>query len=115
MDLEVLRAAGIGRDLALIFDFLVAAAEDFGENAETAFDMAERLVDIEAAMLDFGRVPHQGTLRAELGDGMRNVTEGRLVFYFVVNDGAETLRLLVVFFGGQDHRARVLLRFLTGH
>ncbi|MCB1359079.1 MAG: type II toxin-antitoxin system RelE/ParE family toxin, partial [Maritimibacter sp.] len=70
MALEVLRAAGVGRDLALIFDFVVAAAEDLGERAETAFDLAERrLVGIEAAMLYLGRVPHQGRLRAELGDG----------------------------------------------
>lgn len=69
MALEVLRAAGVGRDLALIFDFLVVAAEYFGESAETAFDMAERrLVEVEAAMLDLGKATHQGTLRRDLGN-----------------------------------------------
>lgn len=115
MAYEVLRAKDIDRDLSLIFDFLVAAAEDFGESAETAFDMAERrLVEIVAARLDLGRVPHQGTLRPHLGDGVRDVTKGRTVFYYVVDDDTETLRVLAVFFGGQHHQARILLRLLTG-
>ena len=50
---KVLRAAGVDRDLDLIFDFLVATAEGFGEPAASAFTLAEkRLADIERSMAD---------------------------------------------------------------
>ncbi|MDT8853471.1 type II toxin-antitoxin system RelE/ParE family toxin [Paracoccaceae bacterium Fryx2] len=111
---EVVRAADVDVDLELIFDFLVAAAEDFGESAEGAFQLAERrITEIEATIEDLGSAPHQGTLRPRLGDGVRNVTKGRAIYYFEVDDARKILRLLAVFFGGQDHDARILLRLLT--
>ncbi|WP_305969011.1 MULTISPECIES: type II toxin-antitoxin system RelE/ParE family toxin [unclassified Mameliella] len=113
MAYKVLRAADVAVDLDLIFDFLVAAAEAFGDDTATAFARAEeRLNQIEADMAGLGRVPHQGTLRPHLGDGIRNVTKGRAVYYFDVDDDRRILRVLAVFFGGQDHDARILLRLL---
>lgn len=111
---KVLRAAGVDRDLDLIFDFLVATAEGFGEPAASAFTLAEkRLADIERSMADLGAAPHQGTLRPHLGAGIRNVTKGRAIFYFDLDEVSETLRILAVFFGGQDHETRILLRLLS--
>ena len=52
----------------------------------------------------------QGTLRPELGDGIRNVTKHRAIFYFEVLE--EQIRVLAIFFGGQDHQGRMLLRIL---
>ena len=114
MAYEVVRAADVARDLDLIFDFLVAAAEDLGESEQRAFSRAEeRLTEIEAGMADLGRVPHQGTRRPQLGGGVRNVTKGRAIYYFDVDDVRRTVRILAVFFGGQDHEARILLRLLS--
>lgn len=114
MAYEVIRAAAVTLDLGLIFDFLVEAAEEFGENAETAFRRAEqRLDEIEANMDGLGDVPHQGTLRPNLGEGIRNVTKVRAVYYFEVDDDRQVVRVLAVFFGGQDHEARILLRLLN--
>lgn len=111
---DVLRAADIACDLDLIFDFLVSAAEAFGENEATAFSLAERhLGTIETNLEDLGKAPHQGTLRPRLGDGVRNVIKGRAIYYFDVDDTRQTLRVLAVFFGGQDHEARILLRLLS--
>lgn len=113
MAYEVIRTADVAHDLELIFDFLVAAAEDFGEDAETAFARAaQRLTEIEAGMEDLGRVPHQGTLRPHLGDGIRNVTKRRTVYYFDVDEARQIVRIFAVFFGGQDHEARILSRLL---
>jgi len=110
---EAVRSNGVDRDLELIFDFLMTAAEAFGEDAQSAFDRAEqRIAEIERVMHDLGRAPHQGTLRPDLGDGIRSVTKGRAVFYFDLDDGANVLRILAVFFGGQDHDAHMLLRLL---
>lgn len=114
MAYEVTRAAGIELDLELIFDFLFAAAREFGESEEAALQLAERrIAEIEAEMEELGKAPHQGTLRPHLGPMVRNVTKGRAIFYFDADEPRRTLRLLAVFFGGQDHEARFLLRLLT--
>tara|TARA_R100000322_G_scaffold97169_1_gene61174 strand:- start:10492 stop:10836 length:345 start_codon:yes stop_codon:yes gene_type:complete len=110
---KVVRATAVARDLSLIFDFLYQAAQDFGDEPDVAFDRAAtRIREIETAMEGLGAVPFQGTLRPELGPGLRSVTKGRAVFYFDADEKTETVRLLAVFYGGQDHRARMLVRLL---
>ncbi len=116
MGYEVVRGDGVDQDLDLIFDFLIAAAEQFGVDERSAFELAERrLSDIERAMHTLGQAPHQGTLRPHLGHGIRNVTKSRAVFYFDLDEGRKILRILAVFFGGQDHDSRILLRLLQAH
>ncbi|MEC7762001.1 MAG: type II toxin-antitoxin system RelE/ParE family toxin [Pseudomonadota bacterium] len=113
MAYRVVRAAGVAADLSLIFDFLFEAAVAFGETPGDAFARAEaRLREIEDALDSLGDVPFQGTLRPDLGAGIRNVTKGRAVYYFDIDERGETVRVLAVFFGGQDHVARMLVRLL---
>ncbi len=105
----------MARDLEGIFDFLFEAATGFGNPPDRAFETASaRLVEIEDDLQRLGRVPHQGTLRPHLGEGIRNVTKSRTVIYFEVDDSLERVRVLAVFHGGQDHDARILLKLLTG-
>ena len=59
-----------------------------------------------------GTTPKQGTLRPEIRSGLRNVTKDRAVVYFDVNDDEKVVRVLAVFFGGQDHQRRMILRAL---
>ncbi len=114
MGYELRRAAGVARDLELIFDFLFDASLAFGEDQPSAFDRAaERILVIEDAMEALTAAPHQGTLREDLLPGLRQVTKGRAVFYFDVADDAVILRVLAVFYGGQDHQRHVLLRLLA--
>ncbi|GLO72396.1 hypothetical protein MACH17_39130 [Phaeobacter inhibens] len=109
------RAEAIDRDLEAIFDFLFEAAISFGENTETAFERAAtRLAEIDDAIDTLGRAPHQGTLRTDIAPGLRSVTKGRAIFYFDLNEADQQLRVLAVFFGGQNHQRRMLLRAL-GH
>jgi len=113
---EVRRAAAVDLDLELIFDFIANSAETLGEPPETAFDMAmRRVLAIEATMEGLGRAPHQGTLAPHLGSGIRHVTKDRAILYFDVDDETEVLRILAVFFGGQDHDTRILLRLLSAN
>ncbi|MDA7964817.1 type II toxin-antitoxin system RelE/ParE family toxin [Ruegeria sp.] len=111
---EVIRSDEIDRDFEQIFDFLFETALHFGEDVDTALQHAEnRLVEIEDSLNRLGNLPHQGTLRPHLGSGIRNVTKDRAVIYFDVDDETRTIRVLAVFYSGQDHDARILLRLLS--
>jgi len=113
MRYAVLRARDIDHDLSAIFDFLFESHKAFGEDDETAFARAAaRIHGIEDAMAALSRAPHQGTLREEILPGLRAVTKDRAIFYFDVDDESRTLRVLAVFFGGQDHQRRMLARVL---
>lgn len=110
---RVERAEAVTRDLELIFDFLFESAIALGEDTQTAFDRAAaRIVAIEAAAISLARAPHQGTLREDVAPGLRQVTKDRAIFYFDLDAEARCLRLLAVFFGGQDHRRHMLRRLL---
>jgi toxin ParE1/3/4 len=100
------------RDLELIFDHLAVAYRGFGETPDEAFAHAARRTRaiIEAA----GRLahaPHRGTVHDDLAPGIRHVTLDRAVYYFQVAD-AGPVRILALFFGGQDHERRMRLRIL---
>jgi plasmid stabilization system protein ParE len=111
---EVLRARAADRDLAAIFDFLIKSNVEFGEDEDCAIERAAvRLRGIEAAMLSLGEKPHQGTLRPQLLPGLRSVAKQRAIFYFIVDERARQVRILAVFFGGQDHQRHMLRRLLS--
>lgn len=44
---------------------------------------------------------------------LRHVTKYRAVFYFTTDETNETVRVLGVFFGGQDHRRHLLARIAS--
>lgn len=114
MAYRVERSEASDRDFEAIFDFLYEAALGFGEDEATAYQRAStRILEIEDAMEALGEVPHQGTLHPDFSDGLRSVTKGRAIFYFDVDDSEELVRVLAIFFGGQDHQRRMLLRLLS--
>lgn len=113
MAYEVERALETDRDLELIFDFLVLAYVEFGEPRKEAVNRAaKRMAGIENAMERLGATPHQGTLRNDLLPGLRCVTKQRAIFYFDVDDDRQLVRVLAIFFGGQDHQRAMLIRLL---
>lgn len=113
MAYKVERARAVDRDLEAIFDFLCESYVAFGEERQEALTRAAKRVEaIERQMLSLGRAPHQGTLRPDLMGGLRCVTKQRAIYYFDVNDGERIVRVLAVFFGGQDHQRAMLRRVL---
>lgn len=105
------RAEQVGRDLQLIFRFLVRSHRQFGETfGDAKARAAAKVALIEAAMERLVAKPHQGTLLPKLGSDLRSVTKDRAVFYFVTDDEAHVVRVLAVFFGGQDHQREMLKR-----
>jgi plasmid stabilization system protein ParE len=110
---RVVRSVASDRDLALIFDHLFETYQELGDSPEEAFERAAaRIRSIERDMEALGRAPLQGTLWPDLPPGLRWVTKNRAIFYFQADEAAEILRVLAVFFGGQDHRMRMLARLL---
>ncbi|WP_170709393.1 MULTISPECIES: type II toxin-antitoxin system RelE/ParE family toxin [Ruegeria] len=111
---KVVRAEEETSDLDLIFDYLVETAEHFGEDLETAFLRAEkRVIEIQESLESLANVPHQGTLRPHLGNNIRNVTKIKAIIYFEVDDDKLIVRVLAVFYSGQNHDAHILLRLLS--
>ena len=99
------------RDFELIFDHLFEAYIGFGEPTSAAFERAAtRVEQIRAAGEAIARAPHRGTLRESIAPGLRNVTVGRAVFWFDLAEDSKTVRILAVFFGGQDHIGHMVAR-----
>jgi len=115
MAYEVRRSVACRQDLEIIFDFLIDAHRSLGESVGGAVERAaRRITAIDDAMDALGAAPHQGTLRPDIMDGLRWVSRDRGVFYFVVDDAACRIDVLAVFFGGEDHKQRILERILSG-
>jgi plasmid stabilization system protein ParE len=113
MAYRVERAEDTDHDLETIFDFLFESFLAFDEDAGSALEHASRrLLAIDDAMASLGKIPHQGTLRPKLGEGLRNVTKERAVFYFDVDDESRVVRVLADFYGAEDHQRKMLLRLL---
>jgi plasmid stabilization system protein ParE len=104
MAFKVIRSTEFDRDLDLIHDHLIKSYTDLGEAFTDAFNRAEgRIETIEADMETLAQSPYQGTLSPEIAPGLRHVTKNRAIFYFQVDDEEQTILVLAVFFGGQDH------------
>ena len=115
MNYRVERVRWANDDLDELFDFLVQTFESLGDSLESAVDRAsDRVERIKTDMRALGSVPHQGTLHPQLMPCLRGVTKDRAIFYFVVDDEAQAVRVLAVFFGGQDHKRLMLRRLLGG-
>lgn len=112
-DYKVLRSAACDADIEIIFDFLFGAYRDLGDPVREALDRAaHRVRGIEDALARLGDLPFQGTLVPQIMDGLRHVTKDSAVFYFVVDEAQAEVRVLGVFFGGQDHRRHILRRIV---
>ena len=102
------------RDLALIFDSLADSHRAHGEQPTVAAELAGRRVRAILAAADrIAEAPHRGARHDDVMPGLRHLTLDRAIYDFVQDgeDGA-TVRILAIFFGGQDHQRRMRLRIL---
>jgi plasmid stabilization system protein ParE len=114
MKYKVTTTSVADRDLDSLFDYLYGTHLRFGHNRTRAFALAaKRLETVKRDLRSLGNAPHQGTLRPHLMAGLRNVTKDRAIFYFLVDEDARELRVLAVFFGGQEHQRAMLKRLLS--
>ena len=106
-------SADAERDFELIFDHLLRSYVDFGERLESAIDHAgKRVLEIRAAAEGILTAPHRGERHDDILPGLRHLSIGRAIYWFVVDDETQTVRVLAVFFGGQDHVQHMMRRLL---
>lgn len=104
------------RDFALIFAHLVDSYQAFGESAEQAHSRAgERVLGLVVEAERIATAPHRGSLQAELLPGLRRLALGKATFWYLADEDRHLIRVLAVFFGGQDQHRRMLLRLLQRH
>ena len=56
--------------------------------------------------------PHRGEKRDDLLPGLRRLTIERATYWFDIDEERRTVRVLAVFFGGQDQVRHMLTRLL---
>jgi toxin ParE1/3/4 len=101
------------RDFELIFDHLEASYRNCGESARDAIAHAAiRVEAIRIAAAKLGTMPHRGTLHPEIMPDLRHITIDKAIYWFVVDEETELVRVLAIFFGGQDHVRLMLTRLL---
>ncbi|MGE0151352.1 MAG: type II toxin-antitoxin system RelE/ParE family toxin [Reyranellaceae bacterium] len=106
-------SADAERDFDLIFDHLFESYVAFGEGTEEALDhAARRIMDIRQAADRLASFPLRGTLRDDILPGIRFLAIARAIYWFDVDQTARRVRILAVFFGGQDHVRHMLVRLL---
>jgi len=106
-------AAACERDFELIFDHLFTSYCTFGESTVEALEHASRrLVGIRRAAERLGTFPLRGTTRDDILPGVRYLAIDQAIYWFEVDEKALRVRVLAIFFGGQDHIRHMLVRQL---
>jgi plasmid stabilization system protein ParE len=72
-----------------------------------------RISDIRAAAESLTLFPERGTERGDILPGLRFMVMERAIYWYDVDDRAQAVRVLGMFFGGQDHIRRMLIRLLA--
>ena len=114
MDWTIEDDTSVDLDLERIAEHLRASYLAFGDGPHEAAEKAlGRVRGIRERRRALARTPHIGTRHDADLPGLRHVTMGRAVYWFVLDEPARTVRLVGVFYGGQDHFSRIMDR-VTG-
>ena len=110
---SVVFATDATNDLLLIADHLAQAYRGFGEPpAEAKRHAQARIEAIITAAERLATAPFRGESRDDLLPGLRHLALDRAVYWFRPCAEQRHIQVLAVFFGGQDHQRRMLVRLL---
>ena len=113
MGFSLALSAKAERDLTLIFEHLFESYRTFGEApGEALSHAAARVRTIRKSADRLLTAPHSGTRHDDMLSGLRHLTIDRAIFWFEVDEPRQVIRVLAVFFGGQDHVRQMLVRLL---
>ena len=109
----VVFAAEAINDLLLITEHLTQSYCGFGEPPAEANRHAQvRIEAIIAAAERLATAPFRGECHDDLLPGLRHLALDRAVYWFRPRAEQREIQVLAVFFGGQDHQRRMLVRLL---
>jgi plasmid stabilization system protein ParE len=101
------------RDLQLIFDHLFDSYREFGDSPGEAIGRAQqRMSGIREGAERLAATPFIGTLRPDIYPDLRFVRRNSAAIWFVANGERQTVLIVAIFFGPQDHTRRMLIRLL---
>lgn len=100
-------------DIELLFEHLIESYMSFGEPRVMAEERAvERIHDVLDKMNRIGTAPFRGKAYDHLLSGLRQLTLDHAIYWYVIDKNNKTVRVLAIFYGGQDHIRQMLLRLL---
>ena len=106
-------AAEAEHDLALLFQHFADSYRVLGASRdEAAGQAATRVRRIVEATGRLAIAPHRGASHDDWLPGLRHLTLDGAIYWFQVQDTERRIRVLAIFFGGQDHQRGMLLRLL---
>jgi toxin ParE1/3/4 len=109
----VVFAAEAINDLLLISEYLAQSYCSFGESpAEADRHALARIEAIIAAAERLATAPWRGESHDDLMPGLRHLALDRADYWFRPRAQHRDIQVLAVFFGGQDHKRRMLVRLL---
>jgi toxin ParE1/3/4 len=98
-------------DFERLTDHLAESYEAFGQERQHARRRAlQRAQQLRLLLHKLRYTPHRGTRHDSLLTGLRSTTFEELAIWFRIEEDAGTVRVLAVFFSGQDQHARMLAR-----
>ncbi|WP_171182420.1 type II toxin-antitoxin system RelE/ParE family toxin [Ruegeria sp. HKCCD8929] len=107
-------SADVVRDIDLLFHHLADSYVGFGETRSVADARAlERIGEILGAADRIAVAPFRGEAHGDILPGLRHLTLDQAIYWYQTDETAETIRILAIFYGGQDHVRRMLRRLLS--
>jgi len=102
-------------DAELDFDFLFESYQSFGDGIVSALQQAEtKTQSIRKSADKLAAHPFRGMLHDDMLPGLWYITMGRAIYWFDILEDERLVRMLAVFYGGQDHHTKMLTRLLGG-
>ena len=101
------------REFERIFDYLFESYLGFGERPDEAVEhAAARTLEIRPAADRILTAPHRGERHDDILPGLRRLSLGQTIYWFELDEDREIVRILGMFFGGQDHIRQMLARLV---
>ena len=104
---KLIFASSVQNDFERIAEHLFRNYVFFGETPASAVNHVEqRISELRDFTNSLQDTPHQGTCRNDLRKGLRMLPDQRnAAFAFEVDDQNQTVKILRIFFGGEDYDA----------
>lgn len=110
---SVVFAADAVADLDLIDAHLLRTYRAFGESPrEAAHHAAARIDSIILTAERLATAPFRGEAHDDLLPGLRHLALDGAAYWFATDADARAVRVLALFFGGQDHQRHMMVRLL---